>query len=272
MAEKRFLDRVALVTGGGSGMGAAIALRLAAEGATTVIAGRDPEKLSRVAERAPEGSTVIPRSVDVGDEPAVVALVDDMIERFGRLDVLVNCAGVTDIGLFADLDAKTWRDTFAVNADGLFHAARAAIPHLKATRGSIVNIGSSNALRNNYGQVAYGASKSAAENLSASIAIECGADGVRANTVHPGVIFPTGMTGQMADHPGLLESYAAHIPMRRAGTPEEIAAVVAFLASPEAGYINGASIVVDGGLNQVMHLPAVVPVSAATPDHGGRRA
>jgi meso-butanediol dehydrogenase / (S,S)-butanediol dehydrogenase / diacetyl reductase len=258
MGSNRFSDRVALVTGGGSGMGAAIALRLAAEGATVVIAGRDAEKLSRTAKRAPESGAIIERVVDVRDEAAVVGLVNETVEAFGRLDVLVNCAGVSDVGLVADLDAKTWHDTIAVNAGAVFFASKAAIPHLKKTKGNIVNIGSSNALRNNYGQPAYGAAKSAAESLSASVAIEYGADGIRSNTVHPGVIYPTGITGQLADYPGALEAYSAHIPMRRTGTPEEIAAVVAFLASSEASYVNGAAITVDGGLNQVLHLPPTV--------------
>lgn len=258
MTDKRFTHQVVLVTGGGSGMGAAIALRFAAEGATVVVAGRDPEKLSRTAGQAPEGSTITARVADVRDEAAVTELVNATAQGYGRLDVLVNCAGATDLGLLAGKDAQTWHDTFAVNTHALFHAARAAIPHLRQTRGSIITIGSSNALRNNYGQAAYGAAKRAAESLSASIAIEHGADGIRSNTVHPGVIFPTGMTAPMAEHPPLLEAYAAHIPARRTGTPEEIAAVVTFLASAEASYVNGAVITVDGGLNQVMHLPPTV--------------
>ncbi|PZG09072.1 SDR family NAD(P)-dependent oxidoreductase [Nonomuraea aridisoli] len=258
MGFNRFSGRVVLVTGGGSGMGAAIALRFAEEGATVVIAGRDAEKLSRTVKQAPEGSTIVQRIVDVRDEAAVIELVDGTVEAFDRLDVLVNCAGASDVGLFAGLDAQTWQDMIAVNASAVFYAAKAAIPHLKRSKGNIVNIGSSNALRNNYGQPAYGAAKSAAESLSASIAIEHGADGIRSNTVHPGVIYPTGMTGPLADLPGALEAYSAHIPMRRMGTPEEIAAVVAFLASPEAGYVNGAAITVDGGLNQVLHLPPTV--------------
>lgn len=239
-------------------MGAAIALRFAAEGATVVIAGRDAQKLSRTAKQAPESGVIVERVVDVRDEAAVVALVNETADAFGRLDVLVNCAGVSDAGLFAELDAKTWHDTIAVNASAVFFVSKAAIPHLKKTKGNIVNIGSSNSLRNNYGQPAYGAAKSAAESLSASVAIEHGADGIRSNTVHPGVIYPTGMTGPLGDYPGALESYSAYIPMRRTGTPEEIAAVVAFLASPEASYVNGAAITVDGGLNQVMHLPPTV--------------
>ncbi|MFC8825945.1 SDR family NAD(P)-dependent oxidoreductase [Streptomyces sp. NPDC057137] len=258
MESNRFSGRVALVTGGGSGMGAAIALRFAEEGATVVIAGRDGEKLSRTVKQAPEGSTIVQRTVDVRDETAVVELVDGTVAEFDRLDILVNCAGASDIGLLAGLDAQTWQDIIAVNASAIFYAAKAAVPHLKKSKGNIVNIGSSNALRNNYGQPAYGAAKSAAESLSASIAIEYGADGIRSNTVHPGVIYPTGMTGALADFPGVLDAYSAHVPMRRTGTPEEIASVVAFLASPEASYVNGAAITVDGGLNQVMHLPPTV--------------
>ncbi|WP_306216085.1 SDR family NAD(P)-dependent oxidoreductase [Actinoplanes sp. RD1] len=256
MEPNRFSGQVAVVTGGGSGMGAAIALRLAAEGATVVIAGRDSGKLEQTAGQAPEGSTIVARAADVRDEAAVAELIDGTVASYGRLDVLVNCAGVSDVGLFEDLAASTWHDIMAVNASAVFHTAKAAIPHLKRTRGNIVTIGSSNALRNNYGQAAYGAAKSAAESLSASIAIEHAAHGVRSNTVHPGFIFPTGMTGPIADLPGdVLDIYRSHIPMRRTGTPEEIAAVVAFLASSEASYVTGATVTVDGGLNQVMHLP-----------------
>ncbi|WP_434447364.1 SDR family NAD(P)-dependent oxidoreductase [Lentzea sp. E54] len=131
-------------------------------------------------------------------------------------------------------------------------------PNRGKTKGDIVNIGSLNALRHNYGQTAYNAAKRAAEGLTTSIALEHGADGVRSNTVPPGVTYPTGMTHLMAEHPGVIEAYSAHVPMRRPGTPDEIASVVAFLASSEASYANGTSITVDGGLSQVMHLPPSV--------------
>lgn len=255
MRAHRFSGRVALVTGGGSGMGAAVALRLAEEGATVVIAGRDAAKLSRTVESAPEGGTIVRRIVDVRDEAAVVELVNGVVEAFDRLDVLVNCAGASDVNLISEVDKEVWQDMIAVNASAVFYAAKAALPHLKASEGNIVNVGSSNALRNNYGQSAYGAAKRAAESVIGSIAIECGADGVRANTVHPGVIYPTEMTALMGDAPGVIEAYSDYVPMRRLGSPEEVASVVSFLASSEASYVNGANIVVDGGLNEVLHLP-----------------
>jgi meso-butanediol dehydrogenase/(S,S)-butanediol dehydrogenase/diacetyl reductase len=124
MGLNRFSGRVALVTGGGSGMGAAIAVRFAEEGATVVIAGRDAEKLSRTVKQAPEGSTIVQRIVDVRDEAAVVELVNGTVEALDRLDVLVNCAGASDVGLFAGLDAQTWHDTIAVNASAVFYATR----------------------------------------------------------------------------------------------------------------------------------------------------
>ncbi|WP_198165468.1 SDR family NAD(P)-dependent oxidoreductase [Nocardia fusca] len=215
--------------------------------------------MSRTVEQAREGSTIVQRAVDVRDEAAVIELVDGTAQSFGRLDVLVNCAGVSDVGLAAGLDTQTWQYIIAINASAVPYAAKAAIPHLKRTRGNIVTIGSSNALRSNYGQPAYGAAKSAAESPSASIAIEHGAEGIRSNTVHPGVIYPTGMTGFMAMLRAPLRRIRRTFP-RVAWEHPRNPLLSAFLASTEASYVNGASITVDGGLNQVIHLPPTVRI------------
>jgi meso-butanediol dehydrogenase / (S,S)-butanediol dehydrogenase / diacetyl reductase len=166
VAEGRSTGRVVIVTGGGSGIGAATAHRFGAEGATVVITGRTQEKLDKVVADAPAGSSLHARVADTSDEAAVSALVDEVVAEHGRLDTLVNNAAVAEPGTVSDLDAAAWRRVMATDVDGVFHASKAALPHLRGSGGSIVNVGSVSGLGGDRGMAAYNAAKGAVTNLT----------------------------------------------------------------------------------------------------------
>jgi meso-butanediol dehydrogenase/(S,S)-butanediol dehydrogenase/diacetyl reductase len=188
MAENTFTGKVVIVTGGGSGIGAATARRFAAQGATVVIIGRTQAKLDQVVCEAPTGSTVIARVGDVSDEEGITGLVDAVAHDHGRLDTLVNnAATVEPLGTVSDIDTKGWRRVMSTDVDGVFFASRAALPHLRAVGGSIVNVGSASGLGGDWGLAAYDAAKGAVTNLTNAMALDHGAEGVRVNAVHPGI-------------------------------------------------------------------------------------
>ncbi|MGB4581571.1 MAG: 3-oxoacyl-[acyl-carrier-protein] reductase [Coriobacteriia bacterium] len=244
----RLEDRVALVTGASRGIGAAIAERLAAEGATVAVnyAGRADAAADVVARIEAGGGSARAFQADVSDATACSKLVADVFGAFGRLDVLVNNAGITRDGLLVRMSDDDWSAVIDTNLSGAFYATRAASKiMMKARSGSIITIASVVGLVGNAGQVNYAAAKAGLVGMTKSVARELASRGVRSNAIAPGFI-ATDMTDALPD--AAREAAAATIAMARFGTPEDIAAAVAFLASDDASYITGQVIAVDGGM------------------------
>ena len=242
----RFEGRVVLVTGGASGIGEASARRFANEGARVMIGDLNEGLAKDVA--ASLSNEAASQAVDVSDLDQTQALVDATVERFGRLDVLFNNAGIGSFGQTPDLDPDQWHQVIAVDLHSVFYGCRAAIPHLRAAGGgAIVNTASISGLGADYGFSAYSAAKGAVVNYTRTLAIDHAAEGIRVNAVCPGTI-RTSLTQILMDQPELVEQYEQAIPMGRVGEADEIADVVAFLASEDARYVTGQCLAIDGGL------------------------
>ncbi|MFC0336089.1 meso-butanediol dehydrogenase / (S,S)-butanediol dehydrogenase / diacetyl reductase [Kushneria avicenniae] len=242
---KRFEDRVVMITGAGSGIGEAAARRFAAEGAKVVLIGRTQEKLARVAESI-DGETLV-RVADVSDGDAMNRLVEEVIDHYGQLDVLVNNAGVAQFGRVHEADVDDWKKVMSINVDGVFYASRAALPELLKTKGSIVNVSSVSGLGGNWGMSMYNASKGAVSNLTRAMALDYGEAGVRVNAVCPGLTRSELTTGVM-ENETLMKGFADRTPQGRAAESEEVGDVIVFLASHDARFVNGVNLPVDGGL------------------------
>jgi meso-butanediol dehydrogenase/(S,S)-butanediol dehydrogenase/diacetyl reductase len=243
----RFEDKVVIVTGAASGIGEATARRFSAEGAKVILVDRQREALDKVAGELPSDRTLA-HVADVSDSKAVDGMVASVVKRFGRLDVLVNNAGVHEGGDPAELTDEQWRKVMATDADGVFFGCRAAIPHLEKTKGSIVNTASVSGTGGDWSMSPYNAAKGAVVNLTRALAMDLGKKGVRVNAVCPSLT-RTGMTADMMDDKKLLSKFAERIPLGRVCEPREVAAVIAFLASEDASFMTGANIAVDGGVS-----------------------
>lgn len=241
--QRRFSGKVALVTGGGTGIGAAIAARLAAEGAAVAITGRRGHVVQKQADvlRA-AGYDALPIRGDVAIE--ATNIVRQVIQHFGRLDVLVNNAAIS-AGL--DLDEMTgelWRQVMAVNLDAAFALVQAARPHLIEARGAVLHISSIGVVVGEFDDIAYVTSKAALEAFSRRLAIELAPYGIRANVIRPGLIHTAAFDAMPAE---FFEAQVPLIPLGRVGEPEDIARAAAFLCSEDASFITGAVLTVDGG-------------------------
>lgn len=198
---RRFAGKVAIVTGGGSGIGAAVATRLLDEGASVMISGRTDKRLSERTSKMPADRTGT-FVANVSSRRDCDALVAETVERFGRVDTLVNAAGMNLVGTIEETSDEDWEECIASDLSGVFYMSRAAVPHLKETKGSIVNIGSVSSLGGGWSHAAYNAAKGGVANLTRSAACDLGKYGVRANTVAPGLTV-TGMVEAIMDDQAL---------------------------------------------------------------------
>jgi NAD(P)-dependent dehydrogenase (short-subunit alcohol dehydrogenase family) len=245
----RLANKVAIISGAASGMGAATARRFAKEGATVVVADMLEAEGGKVAaDIVTANGAAVFMKLDVTDEADWKRVVDDTVARYGKLDILVNNAGISGSAVTDLLDTAAWDQLLAVNGRGVFLGTKHAVLAMKETGGgSIVNLSS---ISGNAGQtmthMGYNASKGAVRTLTKSTAVQFGADGIRANSVHPGLMPPMRTSGATAD-PEVRAKMLKGVPLRRAGEVDEVANAILFLASDEASYITGAELWVDGG-------------------------
>ena len=243
--------KIAMITGATSGIGAATARAFSAAGADLALLGRDAARGKSLADDLAPATTEF-FACDVTDDAACKTAVDAVVKRFGRIDVLVNSAGVFFYGTAVEATNDQWRQTMAVNVDGVFHMCRHTVPiMIGAEGGTIVNVASDWGLTGGTRAIAYCASKGAVVQMTRCLALDHIAQGVRVNAVCPGEVDTPMLMGEYADkgmdrQQGLADS-ATQTPIGRVADPQEVADAILFLASDKSSYINGAALPIDGG-------------------------
>jgi meso-butanediol dehydrogenase / (S,S)-butanediol dehydrogenase / diacetyl reductase len=246
---RRFEDKVVFITGAASGIGRATVERIASEGGRVFCVDVQAEAVEAAAKQAAAlGAQSESRVCDVSNEDAVNSAVAACVERFGRLDAVCHIAGILRFSHFHEMTFALWRQVQAVNADGTFLVCRAAIPHLLASKGNIVNVSSVAAKAGLPYGAAYAASKGAVLSFTKTLAVEYGKKGVRVNSVCPGSIkTPMSAGGAGLPKDADMKLVMRQMPLDQARGPETVASLIAFLASQDAAHINGVDVLVDGG-------------------------
>ncbi|GAA3669423.1 SDR family NAD(P)-dependent oxidoreductase [Arthrobacter ginkgonis] len=244
----RFAGKVAVVTGGGGGIGSAVASRLAREGAHVVVCDANESAATQAAEELLEaGLSARALAFDLASPQAVESSVRTVVEDLGRIDVLVNNAGINRRGALLDLTAEDWDLSFAVNVNALFHVCRAALPHMIAAGGgAIVNTASQWGLHPAPGHIAYNVSKAAVVSFTENLARDYAPHGVRVNAVCPGEVRTPMLEAGLQRSGRTVADLDALVPFGRIGEPAEVAALIAFLASDEAPYMCGSIVEITG--------------------------
>lgn len=240
---QRFLNKVALVTGAGSGIGKATAQRLASEGARVCLADINAKAIAELAETLPGA---VPVTLDVSDSASCNAAVDFCVEQLGQIDILCNIAGIALCQHVTEITDEQWQRMTGINLDGVFYMCRAALPHLAKTEGNIVNMSSSAGLVGQAYNAAYCATKAGVLMFSKALALEFSAQKIRVNAVCPGHI-KTPLSDNFTMPEGAdMQLMGRLFPLLDSAEPEEVAAAVAYLASDEARFVSGAALPIDG--------------------------
>ena len=248
----RLSGKVALITGGGTGIGRACALQFSREGAKVAVAGRRREPLAAVvAEIQAAGGQALSASCDVAKSEQVERTIREVVAQFGALHVLVNNAGILHVGSIEETSEAEWDRLMDVDLKGVFLVSRAALPELRKSGGAIVNIGSVLGLVGMKKRAAYAAAKGGVTMLTKAMALDHAQEGIRVNCICPAIVetdLVQTILSQAPDRVAAVRLRTAQIPLGRMGKPEDVAALAVFLASEESSWLTGAAIALDGGL------------------------
>lgn len=248
---KQFQDRVALITGASSGIGEATARRFAQAGASVGLIGRNQENLTQIVNSInQEGGQAFPILADLATSTGPKEAVEKAVEKFGKIDILVNAAGIISMGNISNTSMAAWDGMMHINLRIVFELMQLVLPFMKTPYGNIVNVSSVTGLRSFPGVLAYCVSKAAVDQLTRCAALELAEKGIRVNSVNPGVVVTnlhrrSGMSEE--NYEAFLERSKTTHPLGRPGTTDEVADLILFLASDQAGWITGANYAIDGG-------------------------